>query len=175
MILSLHIRDYTNSLYSAYMPILSSAVFDNTGKPYDVSRVLTPEFRFDRDAYDRYSRVFLPITYVLAYTAQFAGLSALVTHTACWHGKDMWLQTKQSFTANESNGKTEYRRIIKTRSSRDDAHEPTGSNSSEEQIADDLISEDVHSRLMRRYDDCPLSWYLTTFVLMLAIGIFVVE
>jgi OPT family small oligopeptide transporter len=35
--------------------------------------------------------------------------------------------------------------------------------------------EDVHNRLMRRYPDAPMIWYLTTFILMLAIGIFVCE
>lgn len=38
-----------------------------------------------------------------------------------------------------------------------------------------MTGEDVHNRLMRRYDDAPLSWYLATFAVMLAIGIFVVE
>jgi hypothetical protein len=49
------------------MPILSSAVWDNRGKPYDVSKILTENFLFDEEAYKRYSRVYLPITYVLSY------------------------------------------------------------------------------------------------------------
>lgn len=51
---------YKNALYSAFLPILSAAVFDNTGKPYDVSRILTPDFLFDREKYDAYSKVYLP-------------------------------------------------------------------------------------------------------------------
>ena len=35
--------------------------------------------------------------------------------------------------------------------------------------------EDVHGRLMRQYEDAPLAWYLATFIIMLAIGMFVVE
>ena len=35
--------------------------------------------------------------------------------------------------------------------------------------------EDVHMRLMRKYEECPMSWYLGTFVIMIAVGIFVVE
>ncbi|RMZ79063.1 hypothetical protein DV737_g3550, partial [Chaetothyriales sp. CBS 132003] len=120
---------YNNTLFSAYLPILSSAVFDNTGKPYDVSKVLTPDFLFDKAAYDQYSRVYLPITYVLSYGVQFAGLAALVTHTACWYGRDIW----------RHNGL------------------------------------DVHNRLMARYPDAPMTWYLLTCVTMIAIGIFVVE
>ena len=71
------------------MPILSASVFDNTGKIYDVSKILTPDYIFDKDAYENYSRVFLPITYVLSYALQFAALSALIVHTGLWHGKDI--------------------------------------------------------------------------------------
>lgn len=73
---------------------LSSAVFDDKGKPFDVNKILTPDFLFDKEAYEMYSRVYLLITYVLAYAVQLAGLSALVTHTVCWHGRDIWKSRK---------------------------------------------------------------------------------
>jgi hypothetical protein len=38
-----------------------------------------------------------------------------------------------------------------------------------------ISQEDVHNRLMKKYKDAPLSWYLVTFVSMTAVGIFVVE
>lgn len=44
------------------MPILSSDVFDNTAQTYNVSRILTPQFLFDEEAYKDYSKVFMPIT-----------------------------------------------------------------------------------------------------------------
>ena len=160
------------------MPILSSAVFDNTGKPYDVTKVLTPDFLFDREAYERYSPVYLPITYVLSYAVQFASLSALVTHTICWHGKDIWKQTEQSFNHNDSGGKAEYQPIVqsdsdsgKNRSTNVGSHANVQTSSRPGR----RMSEDVHCRLMQRYEDAPLSWYLITFVAMLAVGIFVVE
>ncbi|KAG0136935.1 OPT oligopeptide transporter protein-domain-containing protein [Tuber indicum] len=131
---------YGNAFYSSYMPILSSAVFDNTGSPYDVSKILTKDFLFDEMAYKNYSRVFMPITYILSYGLQFAALTALVTHTACWHGKDIWRQWGRA-----RRGFSSGRR------------------------------EDVHMRLMRRYREAPTSWYLATFVVMIAVGIFVVE
>jgi hypothetical protein len=170
------------------MPILSAAVFDNTGRPYDVSKILTPEFLFDEEAYHQYSRVFLPITYVLSYGLQFAALAALITHTACWHGKDIWRQWKRSLVetqaektnttyepiptssrrdSNLSNG-----RLTRTNSRRISRRQSMGDNPG----LDNLMSgEDVHCRLMRRYDDAPLSWYLVTFAVMIAVGIFVVE
>ena len=168
---------YSNVLFSSYMPILSAAVFDNTGKVYDVSKILTPEFLFDREAYHNYSRVFLPITYVLSYGVQFAGLSALLTHTACWHGKDIWTSWKRALEEAREDGQAKYEPVADSpgpppRQSTDS----TGRRMSSASHVDGIISrEDIHSKLMKRYKDAPLSWYLITFLSMTAIGIFVVE
>lgn len=175
---------YSNWLYSSYMPLLSASVFDNTGNMYDVSRILTKDFVFDREAYRNYSRVFLPITYVLSYGVQFAGLAALLTHTACWHGKDIVTQWKRSLKeAKEESGPTyqplsnhsddhlsEAPRIPNLRERR--SMSTTKSDSGLEGL---MNREDVHNRLMKRYKDAPMSWYLITFVTMLMVGIFVVE
>ncbi|KAK4459869.1 sexual differentiation process protein isp4 [Cladorrhinum samala] len=175
---------YSNWLYSAYMPILSAAVFDNTGNVYDVGRVLTDDFMFDKEAYSNYSRVFLPITYVLSYSVQFAGLAALLTHTVCWHGKDIWRQWKRSIeeTAGETKGSyqpvtgpAEERHPRRRRSSERRAVPSLDAARSSLSVDNLMSREDVHNRLMRRYKDAPMMWYLATFVSMTAIGIFVVE
>jgi OPT family small oligopeptide transporter len=168
---------YSNWLYSSYMPILSAAVFDNTGNVYDVSKVLTPDFMFDREAYSQYSRVFLPITYVLSYGVQFAGLASLLTHTICWHGKDIWTQWKRSLEETSGESKGTYEPVNEP--SEGAARSPNGrdrrANRSSLSIDNLMGREDVHNRLMRRYKDAPMMWYLMTFVSMTAIGIFVVE
>ena len=156
------------------MPILSSAVFDNAGKPYDVARILTPDFLFDEAGYEAYSRVFLPITYVLSYAVQFASLSALVTHTACWHGRDIWRQSKTAFSErHHDRPKTTYQPIPDA----PDTDLSRRSTNPTQASTEDMISgaDDVHCRLMRRYPDAPLHWYVLTFVAMLVISIFVVE
>lgn len=165
-------------MYSSYMPILSAAVFDNTGKPYDVGRILTPDFLFDEQAYHGYSRVFLPITYVLSYALQFAALSALITHTAFWHGKDIVRQWRRSWHEIKSRGKAGYEplpvanghTLRHTQSGRS-----TDGTISEPGLDNLMAVEDVHNRLMRRYEDVPVGWYIITGVSMTAIGIFVVE
>jgi hypothetical protein len=169
---------YTNVLFSSYMPILSAAVFDNTGKVYDVSKILTPDFLFDREAYQSYSRVFLPITYVLSYGVQFAGLAALLTHTACWHGQDIWRSWKRALEEAREDGQPKYEPVADSpgplpRQSFDEDQRRMSTSTSH---VDGIISrEDIHSKLMKRYKDAPLSWYLITFLSMTAIGIFVVE
>ena len=157
---------YKNAFFSAYLPILSSAVFDNTGKPYDVSKILTPDFLFDKVAYESYSRVYLPATYLLSYAVQFASLSALVTHTLCWHGTDIWQQTKKAFRERQADADHgDYQPVTPQVSQQTQATTESMMSS----------GEDVHSRLMKNYEDAPMTWYLATFIAMLAIGIFVVE
>ncbi len=173
-LLPLTSADYRNTLFSAYLPILSSAVFDNTGKPYDVARILTPDFLFDEAAYEAYSRVYLPITYVLSYGVQFASLTALVTHTVCWYGRDIWGQSKKAFLERyEDEPKATYEPIPAA----PDHNLSRQSTNLTQPSTDGMISgaEDVHCRLMRRYPDVPLHWYLLTFLLMTLTGIFVVE
>jgi OPT family small oligopeptide transporter len=154
--------------------MLSSAVFDNTGKPYDVTKILTPDFLFDEAAYKAYSPVYLPITYVLSYAVQFASLTALVTHTACWHGRDIWKQSKKAFTERyDDESKSNYQPIPTT----PDPHLSNQATNLPQASTENMMSgaEDVHNRLMRRYPDAPIHWYLTTFLIMLLTGIFVVE
>ncbi|KAG4436722.1 hypothetical protein IFR05_007805 [Cadophora sp. M221] len=157
---------YKNLFFSSYMPILSSAVFDNTGKIYDVSKILTDDFLFDSEAYHKYSRVYLPITYVLSYGLQFAALASLLTHTACWHGKDIWRQWSRSLKEVGGESKPAYKPL------NGDGGPLRRSDSNMENI---ISQEDVHNRLMKRYKDAPMSWYLVTFVSMTAVGMFVVE
>jgi OPT family small oligopeptide transporter len=168
---------YKNVLYSAFMPILSSIMFDNTGKPYEVSRVLTKDFLFDADAYRSYSKVFMPITYVLSYGLQFASLTALITHTACWHGKDIWRQWKSSRREIKGSFGPNYEPLPTTDGNASSPNLVTRSRtmSSTNSRTGSMIGEDVHSRLMKHYDDAPTSWYLLTFIVTIAVSIFVVE
>ncbi|KAI0110089.1 OPT-domain-containing protein [Daldinia grandis] len=166
---------YCNLFYSSYMPILSASVFDNTGKIYDVSKILTEDFYFDRAAYSNYSRVFLPITYVLSYGLQFAGLASLLTHTACWHGRDIYVQWKRSLQEVGDEDRPVYQPLESDiNGGTTNGGQPSVTRTSS--TFDDILShEDVHNRLMRRYKDAPITWYLLTFISMTAIGIFVVE
>lgn len=176
---------YSNVLYASYMPILSAAVFDNTGKVYEVSKILTPNFLFDREAYSNYSRVFLPVTYMLSYGVQFAGLAALLTHTLCWHGQDIWRTWKKSLVEAREQGKEGgYQHVSGsadhlpagvTQPQGASRVSSSGSYIGSSHIEGLMSHEDIHSRLMKRYKDAPISWYLLTFVSMAAIGIFVVE
>lgn len=169
---------YSNVLYTSYMPVISTAVFDNTGHLYNVSRILTSDFVFDREAYQSYSRVFLPVTYMLSYGVQFAGLAALLTHTACWHGQDIWRTWRKALAEAREAEKPAYQPVSGSADAVDQPSESedfAGMSRSASHAEDLLTREDIHSRLMKRYRDVPMTWYLITFVSMAAIGMFIVE
>jgi ABC-type transport system involved in multi-copper enzyme maturation permease subunit len=48
---------YWNNIWNtAYLPMNTSALFDNTGSPYNVSRILNSDFTLDTEAYINYSQ-----------------------------------------------------------------------------------------------------------------------
>ncbi|BGP43973.1 hypothetical protein JCM10450v2_008189 [Rhodotorula kratochvilovae] len=88
---------YTNVWNSAYLPISTTAVFDRYGHPYDTSRVVdTAAMRLNVTAYKEYSPLFLPITYATGYGISFALATAVIVHTALYHGKEIWQRIKRS-------------------------------------------------------------------------------
>ena len=50
---------YTGGWYAQFLPMSDSSTYDNTGAHYNVSRILTPDFRLDEEAYKSYSPLFL--------------------------------------------------------------------------------------------------------------------
>jgi hypothetical protein len=163
-------------MYTAYMPILSSTVFDNTGQAYNVTKILTKDFVFDKSAYESYSRVYLPATYVLSYALQFAALPALIMHAVCWYRQDLWCQFKQAFLQVKVGIDKERRSMADSMRSR---HGSESSNVSQRPTAPDLdnLLNDEELAFSQHVikDDVPNLWYALTGLSMTAIGIIVVE
>ena len=89
---------YSNHWYNAYLPMSDSSSYDNTGSTYNVSRILTPEYTLDLAAYQAYSPLFLSTTFSLSYGLSFAGIAALITHTALFQGREIYDRFKSSRT-----------------------------------------------------------------------------
>jgi hypothetical protein len=163
-------------MYTSYMPILSSIVFDNTGSPYNVTRILTDEFVFDQAAYEDYSRVFMSATYILSYALQFAALPALIVHTTCWYGRDTWRQFKECFAVAKEAVKKERRDSVD--SSALSRHTSNISNASRRSTAptlDSLLTDNIQATTDEVHADVPNIWYIITGLSMTAVGIYVVE
>lgn len=87
---------YTNVNYAKYLPMSTSKVFDRFGKAYNVSRIVTPQGTFDKDAYNGYSAQYLSSVFTLSYGLSFASMTATLVHTFLYSGKDLWRQLRRS-------------------------------------------------------------------------------
>ncbi|KAK1756173.1 OPT oligopeptide transporter protein-domain-containing protein [Echria macrotheca] len=124
------ILHYSGTWYSQYLPMSDSGTYDNTGARYNVTRILTPQFTLDAEAYKNYSPLFLSTTFALTYGLSFAAMTALIVYTYLHHGKTIWRQYKSSTSE----------------------------------------KPDIHMKLMQKYKEAPTWWYMSLFVIMLALG-----
>ncbi|KAK9781503.1 putative OPT family small oligopeptide transporter [Seiridium cardinale] len=85
---------YTGSVYADYLPMVTSQTFDNTQSSYNVSRILNGDHTFNLEKYTNYSPLFLAPTFALNYGLSFAALTAVLVHTALFHGKEIWYRFK---------------------------------------------------------------------------------
>lgn len=82
--------------YSDYFPVQSSESYDNTGRPYNVSRILDAQYQFNETAYKEYSPLYLSTQFALAYALSFAAVTSVLVHVALYHGRDIWRQLKMA-------------------------------------------------------------------------------
>jgi hypothetical protein len=93
--LSIGFLQYTNVWYSAYLPLVSSDTFDNTGKQYNVSHIINPDSSFNLEAYKAYSPIFLPASFAISYGLDFATITATLTHTSLYYRKFIWTHARR--------------------------------------------------------------------------------
>ncbi|KAF1854537.1 hypothetical protein Lal_00010357 [Lupinus albus] len=152
---------YSNTWFTAHLPLQSNSIFDNTGGVFNVSKVVNKKdgFTFDHDLYAQYSDVsfFLsrllkmedanalppdlsPVTYALnTFGLSFATISSLF----------VWLFLEKR------------RDLVRT--FRDACKSLTSKNTS------------TRDRLQPQYDAVPLWWYMIAALVALGIGIFTYE
>src|SRR5260221_11046721 len=85
---------------SQYMPTSVGIPFDNTGRQYNLSTIITNN-PFDQAKYEQYSPMFLPITYAVTYGKIFATYPAILVHTYLWYHKDIFHQFRRGSLKDE--------------------------------------------------------------------------
>lgn len=120
--------------YADYFPAFSTRAYDNTGKKYNVSRILTEDYQFDEEKYMAYSPLYLTTNFALCYGISFAAISSVLVHVLLYHGKELMRQFKEARNQ----------------------------------------EDDIHMKMMKKYQDAPDWWYIALYILMFAISIGVV-
>ncbi|PBP22617.1 small oligopeptide transporter-like protein [Diplocarpon rosae] len=90
------ILHYSGTWSAKYLPMSDSTTYDNTGASYNVSRILTPKFTLDLEAYKAYSPLFLSTTFAMSYGLSFAAIASLIVYTYLHHGEQIWGQFRNS-------------------------------------------------------------------------------
>jgi hypothetical protein len=70
--------------------MVSSYSFDNTGRIYNVSRIVNPDFSFNLQSYKEYSPLFISTSFAIRYGLSFASITATLTHTFFYYRKLLW-------------------------------------------------------------------------------------
>ncbi|KAF8154812.1 small oligopeptide transporter [Crassisporium funariophilum] len=87
---------YNNVWHSQYMPISSLNAYDNTGKPYNVSRVVNSDATLNMEAYKAYSPLYLPTAFAMSYGLSFLSITSTITHAAIHFYRPIRLQFGRS-------------------------------------------------------------------------------
>jgi hypothetical protein len=77
---------------------VSSQSFDNTGKPYNLSKVINADSSFNVEAYRAYSPLFLPTSFAISYGLEFASITATLTHTFLYYRKHLVIHARRSLS-----------------------------------------------------------------------------
>jgi hypothetical protein len=63
---------FSNTWFTAYLPINSWYIYDNRGSKYSTSSILGSDGTLNKTACEAYSPVFIPAAYILRYAVMFA-------------------------------------------------------------------------------------------------------
>ncbi|KAF9438255.1 hypothetical protein BGZ76_008988 [Entomortierella beljakovae] len=86
---------YTNSYDGKLFPIYNTKTYDQTGQPYNLSRVLVNN-TLDEQKYSEYSPVRITAFFATMYGQGLCALGAIVSHAALYHGKDIWNRVRSA-------------------------------------------------------------------------------
>lgn len=76
--------------YTAYLPINTQDSADRFAQFYNVSQILNSENVLNQTAYEEYSPIYVSAALNMTYTVAYALTTAMLVHTALWHGPRIW-------------------------------------------------------------------------------------
>ena len=87
---------YLNVWSGKYMPISSRGSFDNSGRAYNVSRIINGDTTFNQQEYEAYSPLFISTTFAISYGLSFASITATLVHALLYFRKQIWTQSRRA-------------------------------------------------------------------------------
>ncbi len=92
---------YSNVWYTAYLPMSTSSAVDRYGQPYNVSAVTGSDGKLDKAEYEKYSPVYIAVTFCMTFMVAFALSTAVIVHTVLYHGERIWKAARHVYSEKE--------------------------------------------------------------------------
>lgn len=134
---------WSNSYYTAFLPIVSNKPYDRFAQQYNVSMVVDERGILDTEKYKAYSLPYLSASQLISFTCFFCIYTASLTHAFLYHRVELQMG---------------FRDLI------------NGFRPSKRQDLDKGRVLDVHNRLMKEYAEVPEWWYFITMVISVVLG-----
>lgn len=138
---------YTNVANTAYLPINSNTLFDNTGAEYNTSQILNSKYQVDLEKYQNYSLPFYTAGNLVNYGSAFMFFPACFVGSFLYYWRDFY----QSFSA--------FSMMFKFRSTN--------------KVLDQF--DDRFSRVVRQHPEAPEWWFALIFCCSFGVSVAVVE
>ncbi|KAH8884723.1 oligopeptide transporter 6 [Thozetella sp. PMI_491] len=103
---------FTNTLNGLNYPPMSSGTFDVDGNRYNISRVMTPEYKLNQTAMDEYSTPHWSVSYAMYFFWGFACSSGALVYSVLWYGKDSWLAVREAWKGRRSDYDDPYLKLM---------------------------------------------------------------
>ncbi|KAI5271558.1 OPT-domain-containing protein [Aureobasidium subglaciale] len=169
---------YSNFKWTAYLPINSSGIFDNTGNSYNITKVMR-DGRLDYEQYSNYSPAFYSAGNLVVYSAFFA----FYTLTFVFIILDFWRPLSQAYHRMGSAAWSQMKNMsvrakqVMTSLAHGDpkqaGHHLIHLMDNEGSVYDGF--HDPFTRLMRNYKEVPDWWFLVIAFISFIFAIIILE
>ncbi|KAG5360454.1 Oligopeptide transporter 2 [Yarrowia sp. B02] len=136
---------YTNNNYTKWIPINDNLLYDNTGNPFDVKRILT-DSKFDETKYRKYSPPYYSAASLVLLGANFALYPMAFLYSVLCHWRMMASSLKDTWVTLRYLHRSNYHGL-----------------------------EDPFCRIQKKHKEVPDFWYYTILLVMIGLMIAMVE
>ncbi|KAL1897982.1 hypothetical protein Sste5346_003837 [Sporothrix stenoceras] len=158
---------YTNGYHSSYLPINSNRVFDNQGKPYNISRIVDERKIFSQEMYEAYSPAYMAAGNITIYIFFFAIYPATLVYIGLNHRYEFIMGMKNVYAHAKSIVRRIYSKEARAEYKAQREAQGGGKNSGNASST----YQDVHNRLMAAYPEVSEFWYMAILLAAMAFGV----
>ncbi|KIH86422.1 hypothetical protein SPBR_08121 [Sporothrix brasiliensis 5110] len=163
---------YGNGYHTSYLPINSNRLFDNTGRLYNISRIVDDRQIFSQARYEAYSPAYLAAGNLVVYVFFFAIYPATLVYIGLNHRYEFVMGMKNVFAharhivrrLYSREARAAYRTQRATGGNGGIVQDDGGNNASS-------TYQDVHNRLMAAYPEVSELWYMAVLLAAVAFGV----